>query len=418
MSRICMGPLVVAMAQEYTYNPEEKGQILSAFAAGYALTQVAGGLAADVLGGAPLLLTGLITSGAALFVLPWAADAGHWHMWWLLWAMGLTQGPTYPAQLVTTAKWATGSLRGYASAIGGAGSTAGSLLALGITPIIATRVGWRATACFWGSLTLGFAVLWYCLGRSSPKRKVQSNGAAKSEKKPDSAVRPSWADQIIKSLRVVLAPSVLVIFVAHSIHNFVRYFLMAWMPTYYNEVLQVSGDAAGLQLILPELSGLLCSIGGATYGKSLQDSGTLSALGCRRVFASLAFAGGAMGLMGASLMSRSHSVTACLCLAQGLMTLQGLGFGANYLEISKHHSGLVTGVGNTVATCASFAAPVFAAWILSDEAATGSQRWYRLFVAFASSNLIGFAVFVPFCSTTPVDLEDGEDAPMDKKKSS
>merc|ERR1712039_185357 len=138
-----------------------------------------------------------------------------------------------------------------------------------------------------------------------------------------------------------------------------------------------------------------------------QDSGYLSDLGVRRTFAGLAFCGGGAGLLIASTMRHSYAVTASLCITQGLMTLQGLGFGANYLEISKHNSGLVTGVGNTVATGASFFAPVFASWILSDASASGTERWYRLFVAFSTSNLIGFSLFVPFCSTTAVDLEDG-----------
>mmetsp|Transcript_103966 Transcript_103966/g.335226 ORF Transcript_103966/g.335226 Transcript_103966/m.335226 type:complete len:500 (+) Transcript_103966:86-1585(+) len=420
MARICMGPLVVTMSTEYNYTAEQKGQILSAFAAGYALTQVAGGMLADRFGGAPLLLFGLVTSGGSLLLVPLAADAGVRPLCWLLWVMGFTQGPTYPAQLVTTAKWATGSLRSYASALGGAGSTAGSLLALGLTPMLAKRVGWKITAGTFGGLTLAFGAIWHCKGLSSPVSTTTAAAASVSPTVPSGkeVLLQLKPEMLKKYLGILLAPSVLVIFVAHSIHNFVRYFLMAWMPTFYSDVLRVSADAAGLQQVLPELCGLLCSLAGASVGKSLQDSGRLSALGCRRVFSSVAFLGGCFGLLAVSQMTTSYAVTASLCFVQGLMTLQGLGFGANYLDISKHHGGLITGAGNTVATGASFLAPVFAAWILSDQDASEAERWHRLFCAFAGSNLVGLAFYFPLCSTTPVDLQGGEAAAGQKAKAS
>lgn len=406
MSRICIGPLLVNMSAEYNYTPEQKGTILSAFAAGYALTQVLGGLAADRFGGKPLLLLGLVTSGGSLLVLPLAADSGVFVLGWLLWIMGFTQGPTYPAQIVTTAKWATGSLRSYASALGGTGSTAGSLLALGLTPVLAERIGWRWTSWFFGLSTLLFGVLeaWY--GQSAPASTLEGPCAPQHQAtKSEDCNHVSLGSKLRKGLSVLLAPTVLVIYVAHATHNFVRYFLMAWMPTYYREVLQVSADATGLHLIVPELCGLVSSLVGASLGSRLQESGRLSPRSSRRLFASVSFAGAFVGLMVVSGLSTPGSVTLSLCIVQGLATLQGLGFGANYLDISKYHGGLVTGVGNTVATCASFAAPVFASWLLPSDGTTGPEAWRRLFLAFACSNLVGLFVYVPFLSVDPVDVD-------------
>lgn len=79
----------------------------------------------------------------------------------------------------------------------------------------------------------------------------------------------------------------------------------------------------------------------------MQRSGLLTALASRRLFASTAFVGAACGLWMASEMTTVAGVTACLCLVQGLATLQGLGYGANYLDVSKYNGGVVTGVGNT-----------------------------------------------------------------------
>mmetsp|Transcript_32315 Transcript_32315/g.74978 ORF Transcript_32315/g.74978 Transcript_32315/m.74978 type:complete len:427 (-) Transcript_32315:292-1572(-) len=405
MSRICIGPLVVSMAAEYNYTAFQKGQILGAFAAGYALTQVVGGVVADRLGGAPLLVFGLGTSAGSLILLPWAADTGVGNLCWLLWFMGLTQGPTFPAQLASVSKWASGSLRSYASALGAAGSTAGSLLALGLTPVLAARLGWRITGHVFGVATFLFGALWHFNGRSSP---VMSTSQTSSP-----------VLNLVKLRRycaLLLAPPVLVVFVAHSVHNFVRYFLVAWTPTYYADVLKVSADSAGFQQILPESVGLLCSFAGASVGKWLQDTGALSTLGSRRLFATVAFSGASFGLVAVSEMSTGYLVTACLCIVHGLMSLQGLGYGANYLDVSKHHAGLVTGVGNTVATFASFVAPVVASRILASEDYSNEvEQWRYLFLTFASSNLVGLAVYLPFSSVTAVDVwEDA--AELEQKK--
>jgi sugar phosphate permease len=401
MARICMGPLAVNIAAEYGYNAEQKGSILSAFAAGYAITQILGGLGADRFGGKPILLMGLVTSGGGLLLLPFAANAGLSQLWLLLWMMGVTQGPTYPAQIATTAKWASGSLRSYASALGGTGSTAGSLMAMGLTPMLAERIGWRSTAWFFGFLTMFFGILEIVLGQSAPEWMSEAPSPTSRSYHEQNGQLQS---KLRRWCRVLLAPAALATFAAHAIHNFVRYFLMAWMPSYYREVLLVSADAAGLHLILPELCGLIFSLGGATLGREMQQRGLISPLGSRRLFASVAFIGSFVGLMTISRVTKVGTVTLFLCCVQGLATLQGLGFGASYLDISKYNGGLVTGVGNTIATGASYLAPAFAGWVLPNDHTTGPESWRQLFFAFAVSNLIGLVLYVPFISVIPLDV--------------
>jgi len=326
MARICMGPLAVTMAAEYSWTAEHKGKVLSAFAAGYALTQVIGGLAADQFGGKPLVILGLVSSGGALLLLPLAADMGVDPLWWLLWTMGLLQGPTYPAQLVATGKWATANIRSYASALGGTGSTAGSLLALGLTPVMAERIGWRGTVWFFALLTLLFGVMEFFLAQSAPSWDVKPS--TKSARGVS-----DWRSRVRVWFKVLLAPPVLAIFACHATHNFVRYFLMAWMPTYYSDVLGVSADAAGVHLIIPELCGLVSSLVGATLGKKMVARGW-APLSSRRLFASMALIGSFFGLAMISIVTEPVYVTFFLCSVQGLATLQGLGFGANYLDVS------------------------------------------------------------------------------------
>jgi len=158
-------------------------------------------------------------------------------------------------------------------------------------------------------------------------------------------------------------------------------------------------------MLVPEVLGLLVSFASANLGRRLQRTGSLSALMSRRLFASASYLLAAAGMWGLSFASTPAQAMLCMCGVQGFATLQGLGWGANYLDVSKYHSGLVTGVGNTMATGGSWIAPMFAAWILGTGGGdVDRDQWPRLFLAFSVANLVGIAIFVPFCSVTAVDL--------------
>jgi ACS family glucarate transporter-like MFS transporter len=402
MSRNCFGPLFVSMATEYSYSPAEKGMLLSAFAAGYALTQVPGGLAADYWGSKPLLVLGLLTSAGSMFLVPVAADAGVVYLWWLLFLMGFTQGPTYPAQQVAVSKWAnTPTLKSLNANIAPAGSTLGSLLALGFTPFLEGRLGWRSTAWFFGTVTTFVGVLEVCIGGSAPGWAQKHNGCDGEVKKAPSS---GW-EKCQKRFSVLFALPVLATFAAHSTANFVRYFLTAWMPTYYREVLEVSADASGVYMTIPDLCGLISCMTIAKLGLGTQ----LPALKQRRLFSSISFLGAFVGLILVSMVSSPSLVTLFLCLVQGLATLQGSGFSQSYTEVSRNYVGLVVGVGNSVATGASMAAPIFASALIPKDSPTGPEAWQILFLCFASANLFGLIMYCSFCSVNPVDVDKEAD---------
>lgn len=426
MTRISMGPLVVFMTKDFGFDLEEKGAIFSAFAAGYMFTQVPGGLLADRIGSTLLLFLGIITSGIALLILPIAAEGGVSVLWWTLFLMGIMQGPCHPATVVMTSRWTTDSLRSYASAVQQASSNAGSLVALGLTTVLSGHIGWRGTSMVYGAVVVVFSFIWKFTTTDTPPEEADDvitkaiSTANVEPKKQTSAAVAEAADarssyrKFCRALRLLTSTPVLAIFAAHTVYNSVRYFLMSWMPTYYAEVLEVSPNSAGVQMMIPELCGMCAGVFGADMAKSLQDRGAVTPRGLRRLFSLVAFLGGFVGLVVIAFVTpqQTHAslvVTFWLSVLHGSSTLQGLGYHANYMDVSVHHAGLVVGVGNTVATLGSFVSPVFASWVLP---AAGSPvgiviaGWQRLFMAMAFLNLVGIAAFIPFCSADPVDCSE------------
>jgi len=432
LSRICVGPLVVVMAQELSYTQQQKGYLLSAFAAGYALTQVVGGVAADRFGGVPLLMLALLAAGGGLLILPYAADAGLEQLWWLLWAMGVLQGPVYAASMVSVSRWTTADTKSFASSVIGAGTPTGSLLALGLTPLLSARLGWRVTSWTLGGGILLFAAFMMRHAQSAPKRPCMAI-LENLEKLPACATPAGPTESFLAKqyLSLLSSPAVLAIFVAHSVQNFVRYFIVTWMPSYFNDVLHASPDATGLQLLLPELASACAGLLSASWtrarqqragpGKESAVPARQAARRCRQLATAVAFGGTGIGLAAMASAGSALSVSALLCLVQACSAMHGLGFNANYVEVTKHHSGMLVVVGNTLATVASYAAPMCASSVLAGATGHTEEGYRKLFMLFASSNVVGILIYLPLCSTDTLDVskdsEQGQ-ATLDEKKCS
>lgn len=84
------------------------------------------------------------------------------------------------------------------------------------------------------------------------------------------------------------------------------------------------------------------------------------------------------------------------------------GFKANYMDVSIRSGGTVAGVGNTIASLASYAGPLLVAWLLQQY-----QSWGYIFLSLAIVNAFACVAFVQFSTASPLDVVD-ELSDMDK----
>eukprot|EP01052_Picozoa_sp_SAG31_P061295 SAG31_NODE_20386_length_576_cov_0.867925_1_plen_168_part_10 len=75
-SRICFGTLLVFMESEFQISTVQKGRLLAAFPAGYMMSQVAGGVAADRFGGKPVMTAALLCTAICTAMLILAGSLG------------------------------------------------------------------------------------------------------------------------------------------------------------------------------------------------------------------------------------------------------------------------------------------------------------------------------------------------------
>ena len=75
-----------------------------------------------------------------------------------------------------------------------------------------------------------------------------------------------------------------------------------------------------------------------------------------------------------------------------------VGWRANYLDVTLHYNGVLSGMGNTIATIPGFAGPVATAWVLKTY---GS--WLPLFVGMAAVNAASSLMFQAWSVSDPLD---------------
>merc|ERR1712039_187967 len=92
--------------------------------------------------------------------------------------------------------------------------------------------------------------------------------------------------------------------------------------------------------------------------------------------------------------------TACLTVAMAFVGLHPSGFKANYMDLSQHSTGLLSGLGNTVASMASFVGPVVVGEILARY-----KSWTLVFAVVGLVQVVAAVVFGTLSRVEPIDAQ-------------
>lgn len=216
---------------------------------------------------------------------------------------------------------------------------------------------------------------------------------------------------IMTSVQLLCNVQVWAVFLSHAAFNFGVYFQTSWTPIYYQENLNVRPEHASLDLTLPAILNLAVKAG---FAKPifvwLHETKGFSLITCRRCFSVIGFLGAGLAYAALALLGNREesriSVTICFTIAMGLVGLHPSGFKANYMDLSVRSSGLISGLGNTIASISSFVGPLVVGALLARQ-----QSWPLVFATVASVNVIAAVIFGTLSSTEPVDA-----SPSDTRK--
>jgi MFS transporter, ACS family, glucarate transporter len=339
-----------AMIRDLALTPVQFGLILSAFAWGYGIFQVPGGLFGEWLGprrALTLAITawGLVTLGTAL--LPPAAAGASLIIGVaivLRFVMGAAQAPIFPVTCGCSVR-AWFPLRGWPmpNAWLVVGATVGGVIAGPFVAWLVIQLGWRGSFLVVSPLAFVGAALWWWYTRDDPATHPHVNEAELAlirADPPPPAPQPSrrWS-------AVLVQRDVLLLTASYFCTGYVFYLFFNWFFFYLTEVrqfsAQVSGWFTGLQWGIGALAALA---GGLICERLIRRWGVLAgtrmtAVGGLTCCAGLLVAGAAA----------DHVVLAVpmLCLSFGCVMLVDTAYWVAAMVAGGRHAAAATGLMNT-----------------------------------------------------------------------
>jgi len=410
MNRLGIGGLLPLAAAELGLSTAQKASLLSAFPFGYLLTQIAGGAAADRLGGKCIISLVLLSTAASSIVFSCLSSFAA--MWAVLFVMGFLQGPCFPASGVLVARWVPGHERSRVTATLEVGNPSGAVLGLCGMPLLAEYFGWRRVLAAASAATLAYAGLWHVLAADSPRqcrylslteawelRELAQQGDAGEE-----AATPAKPAVAAPPWRILAIPSTWSVLFASVAFNFQRYFTYIWITAYSTDMLHAPVSSSTACMFWSNLADMVFALGAGKAADALAKSGRISTLGIRRLFATVGFVGTGTCLLLVGFVRQQASVTLLVALASGLHSCHVAGFKSSYTELSRAYSGVLSGLGNTFGSLSSFVVPLIGAAVL--EAYGGSQNltaWRMVFGTAFAAGALGAVLYAALVSTECLD---------------
>lgn len=246
------------IARDFGFDTKSVGLLLGAFGAGYFVTTLAGGVTVDRYGARGVMIVAalawslaMLGTGMAIgFIMLYACRA----------ALGLAEGPNFPAMNRSIAKWLPIDER--ASALSFSLVAVPVALAIG-APIVTTLItlfGWRGSFIVLAIAGFAWLPLWIWLFRNRPE---ESGHVGESERNYIAAGREEPAEQgrdfisrgEVKFL--LTNPTLLANTWAFFVFGYFLFFFMTWLPEYLRQAYKLSLTEVGAFAFLPWAFGAL-----------------------------------------------------------------------------------------------------------------------------------------------------------------
>ena len=390
IDRVNISVAIIPMAEEFKWDLETQGIILSSFYVGYLIMQVMGGFLADRFGGKVVLGVGVLIWSFFTIATPWAAFSGMIGLLAARIGMGLGEAVTFPSVYSLITRWFPVHEKAKAVAFNASGIPIGTVFALVVTPIIVSELGWEWAFYLFGLVGVVWYAAWHLVVTNTP---AEHPRIAAAEMQFIAANAPATGTVETPPMRQFLRNKALwAIIVAHFCNNWTLYVILSWLPKFVNDGLGVAFASVGLIAMLPHLTSFLClNIAGNIADRLIQRG--LSVTFVRKLMQSIGFGGLAICLLLITTVDDVWSAIGLLCLGK-LFGAAGIGgHSVNHMDIGPRYAGTLMGITNTFATLPGIVAVYITGYILQ---VSGSWDW--VFISTAGVTLFGMVFYLIFGS--------------------
>jgi MFS transporter, ACS family, glucarate transporter len=392
-----------AMIGDLLLTPVQFGFILSAFAWGYGIFQVPGGLFGEWLGprrALTLAITawGLVTVGTAL--LPPAAAGASLIVGVaiaLRFLMGAAQAPIFPVTIGCSVRaWFPLSGWPMPNAWLAVGATVGGVIAGPFVAWLVIQFGWRGSFLIVSPLAFIGAALWWWYTRDDPATHPHVNEAElsliRAERPPPVLEEPgAWK-------AVLVQRDVLLLTASYFCTGYVFYLFFNWFFFYLTEVrqfsAQLSGWFTGLQWGIGAVAALA---GGIICQRLIRRWGVLAGTRATAVGGLVCCAG---LLVAGAAADQVVVAVLLLCLSFGCVQLVDTAYWVAAMVAGGRHAAAATGLmntgGNVVGALGAVSVPLIA----------GTFGWFAAVASGALFALVAAALWFAVRLPAPVRTEE------------
>eukprot|EP00899_Mesostigma_viride_P003922 jgi/Mesvir1/13530/Mv16412-RA.1 len=387
MDRVNMSIAILPMAEQYGWDSATVGVVQSSFFWGYLLTQIAGGVWADRIGGKAVLSFGVVWWSVATMATPWAAEMGLPALLACRACMGIGEGVAMPAMSNIVSRWVPASERSRSLALIYSGMFLGSVTGLLASPGLIESFGWPSVFTLFGSVGALWFTAWTRAAASCP---AECDNIHPDERRFIlSSVSVTAPVRDVPWALLLSRKEVWAIILAHFCHNWGTFILLTWMPTYYTQVLGFNLFESGIYSVLPWLLMAISSNAAGALADGLVSRGT-DVTTVRKAMQTVGFLGPALFLTLLRHVDASTPMLAVLCMmgSQGTDAFSQSGLYSNHQDIGPRYAGVLLGMSNTAGVLAGVIGTAVTGMILRE----GS--WDDVFSVSIALYLVGTLVWL------------------------
>lgn len=330
-------------------NQSRKGTILSTFYYGYAFSQVPGGFLAQRFGGSSVLLVSFLIWSLTCAFLPLDPSSVRVLVIGRL-LVGMAQGFIFPSIHTVLAQWVPHNEKSRSVSLTTSGMYLGAAAGMLVLPNLVKFKGSQSVFLVEAALGTLWSLLWLNYASDAPRSELPNLPKVAQKIKVEELY--VGTDKGIPWQRIIGSLPVWAIVVNNFTFHYALYVLMNWLPTYFEQGLQLSLQEMGSYKMMPYLNMFIFSNIGGVVADHLITKRVLSVTGTRKLLNTVGFLVASLSLMALPIFRTSGGAVFCSSMALGFLALGRAGFAVNHMDIAPRYAGIVMGISNTGGTLA------------------------------------------------------------------
>lgn len=272
LDRQIIGLLKPILEVEFNWSETDYGYIIMLFTGAYAIGLVSWGWLTDRIG-TKLSYIFSVTSWSIMGILhSLARSVAGFGLARI--GLGLTEGGNTPAGMKTIAEWFPKKERGLAAGMFNAGTSAGTILALIVTPWILSAYGWHGVFIITGALGFIWLAVWLIV-YDPPEKQKRLTAKEYSLIHDDQHLESNAIKEVrpIKWLRLFILPQTWAFITGKILIDPIYWFFMFWLPSYFSSIFNLNMSKLSPELIIIYSATIIGSVGGGYFSSSLIKKG-------------------------------------------------------------------------------------------------------------------------------------------------